>query len=123
MELRKVSGGRRMIKQIIDESKTIQTGLAVEVEGIRIDYKQLDDRFGYAFLVVISSEDKETAIKEADAAIDMVISTLCAQSYDHGQEWRLVKKEVDTALLDMYGVYRVTASFRIKDFALCVERR
>lgn len=108
-------GGRKMIKQIIDESKTIQTGLAVEVEGIRIDYKQLDDRFGYAFLVVISSEDKETAIKEADAAIDMVISTLYAQSYDHGQEWRLVKKEVDTALLDRYGDYMVTAPFRIKD--------
>lgn len=36
-----------MIKQIINTHQQIQTGLAVEVNGRRIDYEPLNDTFGY----------------------------------------------------------------------------
>lgn len=105
-----------MIKQIIDESKTVQTELAVEVDGTHIYYKELTDNFGYIFWAIIDfKEDEETAIKESDAAIDTVIETMCAQSYDHGSEWRLVQKEANTDLLDRFGQYLVTAYFEMKD--------
>lgn len=105
-----------MIKQIIDESKTVQTELAVEVDGTRIYYRRLTNTFGYTFWAIIDfKEDEETTIKEVDAAIDTVIATMCAQSYDHGSEWRLVQKEVNTDLLDRFRQYLVTAYFRIKD--------
>lgn len=105
-----------MIKQIIDESKTVQTELAVEVDGTRIYYRRLTNNFGYTFWAIIGfKENEETAIKEVDAAIDTVIATMCAQSYDHGSEWRLVRKEVDIHLLERYGQYQVTAYFKIND--------
>lgn len=105
-----------MISQVIDRSKIVQTELTVDVGNIRVDYTRLVDTFGYAFWVVIGiTEDEEAAVKEADTAIDTIIETMCAQSYDHGSEWRLVRKEVNTDLLDRYGLYRVTAYFRVKD--------
>lgn len=38
-----------MIKQIINTHQQVQTGLAVEVNGRRIDYEPLNDTFGYEF--------------------------------------------------------------------------
>ena len=105
-----------MIKQIINESQTVQTTFAVDVNGRQVTYEKLNNEFGYILHTVNGvNEDKETAIKESDAAIDTVIETMCAQSYDHGSEWRLVRKEVDIHLLERYGQYQVTAYFKIND--------
>jgi hypothetical protein len=105
-----------MIKQIINESQTVQTTFAVDVNGRQVTYEKLNNEFGYILHTVIGvNEDKETAIKESDAAIDTVIETMCAQSYDHGSKWQLVQKEVDTDLLDRFGQYLVTAYFEMKD--------
>jgi hypothetical protein len=110
------AGGRGMIKQIINESQTVQTTFAVDVNGRQVTYEKLNNEFGYILYTVIGvNEDKETAIKESDAAIDTVIETMCAQSYDHGSEWRLVQKEANTDLLDRFGQYLVTAYFEMKD--------
>lgn len=105
-----------MIKQIINTHQQVQTGLAVEVNGRWIDYEPLNDTFGYKFWTTIGiNEDEEKAVKEADAAIDEIISAMCSQSYDHGAVWRLTSKEVSEEYLDRYGQYYVKAYFRIKD--------
>lgn len=33
-----------MIKQIINKSQIVQTGLAIEVDGIRVDYYRIPDK-------------------------------------------------------------------------------
>ena len=40
-----------MIKQIINPSQIVQTGLAVEVDGIRVDYRRIPGKFAYEFTV------------------------------------------------------------------------
>lgn len=41
-----------MIKQIINSSQIVQTGLAIEVDGIRVDYYRIPDKFAYKFTIL-----------------------------------------------------------------------
>ena len=76
-----------MIKQIINTSQIVQTGLAVEVDGIRVDYRRIHDEFAYKFTLLLPIYETIDS-NLIEATIDQVVSALCGQSYDHGAEWR-----------------------------------
>lgn len=98
-----------MIKQIIRPDQVVQTGLAVDVDGIHVDYRRVPGKFAYEFTVL--SEQLQYLI---DAAIDQVVSAMCSQSYDHGSEWRETGVR-ETSFDPQTGEYTVTVYFRIKD--------
>lgn len=100
-----------MIKQIINPGQIVQTGLAVDVNGIRVDYYKVPGEFAYQFIALC---EQSSAPNSIDAAIDQVIGAMLGQSYDHGSEWRetgLRKTSFDPRT----GQYTVTVYFRIKD--------
>lgn len=102
-----------MIKQIINPSQIVQTGLAVEVDGIRVDYRRIPGKFAYEFTVSLSVYEIIDSNLIEDT-IDQVVSAMCSQSYNHGAEWRKtgVRK---TSFDPRTGEYTVTVYFRIKD--------
>ena len=100
-----------MIKQIINPGQIVQTGLAVDVNGIRVDYRKVPGKFAYEFTVLC---EQSSAPNSIDAAIDQVVGAMLGQSYDHGSEW----KETGTRKISFdprTGEYTVTVYFRIKD--------
>lgn len=108
-----------MIKQINNPGQIVQTGLAVEVDGIRVDYCRIPGKFAYEFTVLLPIyETLEPNL--IDAAIDQVISAMCDQSYDHGSEWKETGVR-ETAIDSRTGEYTATVYFRISvrsDFTL-----
>ena len=98
-----------MIKQIIRPDQVVQTGLAVDVDGIHVDYRRVPGKFAYEFTVL--SEQLQYLI---DAVIDQVVSAMCSQSYDHGSEWRETGVR-ETSFDPRTGENIVTVYFRIKD--------
>ena len=102
-----------MIKQIINTSQIVQTGLAVEVDGIRVDYRRIHDEFAYKFTLLLPIYETIDS-NLIEATIDQVVSAMCGQSYDHGAEWReTVVRE--TSFDPWTGEYTVIVHFRIKD--------
>lgn len=102
-----------MIKQITNISQIVQTGLSIEVDGIRVDYCRIPDKFAYKF-TILSSIYETIDSNLIEDTIDKVVSAMCSQSYDHGAEWREtgVRK---TSFDDCTGEYTVIVYFRIKD--------
>lgn len=100
-----------MIKQIINPSQIVQTGLAVEVDGIRVDYRRIPGKFAYKFTISVMETLDPNLI---EAAIDQVVGAMCNQSYDHGSEWRETGVR-ETAIDSRTGEYTATVYFRIKD--------
>lgn len=102
-----------MIKQIINPDKIVQTGLAVEVDGIRVDYRRIPGKFAYEFTVsFLINETLDLNLIED--TIDQVVSAMCSQSYDHGSEWRETGVK-ETFIDTRTGIYTATVYFRIKD--------
>lgn len=102
-----------MIHQLTDKNVKVQTGLAVMVNDIRVDYMRLPNEMGYAFIVLVGPYGP--TVTEADAAIEEVTNAMMSQSYDHGSEWRIKNRETDTSMVERYGQYSVTVRFRVKD--------
>lgn len=100
-----------MIRQIINRNETVQTSLAVNVNGIRISYRPIEDGIGYEFYSLIYY--KGPTLAEIDLAIDEVVSAMCSQSYDSGSEWRVINREICTESIERYGMYFVTVRFDI----------
>lgn len=100
-----------MIKQIFNPGQIVQTGLAVDVDGIRVDYRKVPGEFAYEFTVLC---EQSFAPNSIDVAIDQVVSVMCSQSYDHGSEWRETGVR-ETSFDPWTGEYTVTVYFRIKD--------
>lgn len=100
-----------MIRQIINKNETVQTGLTVDVNGVRISYRPIKDGIGYEFYSIIY--DKGPTLAEIDLAIDEVVSAMCSQSYDYGSEWRVINREICTENIERYGMYFVTVRFDI----------
>lgn len=98
-----------MIKQIINPGQIVQTGLAVEVDGIRVDYRRIPGKFAYEFMVsLIINETIDSNLIEA--TIDQVVSAMCSQN----SEWRETGVR-ETAIDSRTGEYTATVYFRIKD--------
>lgn len=102
-----------MIKQIINPGQIVQTGLAVEVDGIRVDYRRIPGKFAYEFIVsLLINETIDPNLIEA--TIDQVVSAMCSQSYNLGSEWRETGVR-ETAIDSRTGEYTATVYFRIKN--------
>ena len=102
-----------MIHQLTDKNVKVQTGLAVMVNDIRVDYMRLPNEMGYVFIVLVGPYGP--TVTEADAALEEVTNAMMSQSYDHGSEWRIKNRETDTSMVERYGRYSVTVRFRVKD--------
>lgn len=100
-----------MIKQIIRPDQIVQTGLAVEVDGILVDYCKITGKFAYQFTILC---EQSSVTNTDEAAIDQVIEAMLGQSYDHGSEWRETGLR-ETSFDPRTGQYTVTVYFRIKD--------
>lgn len=100
-----------MIKQIFNPGQIVQTGLAVDVDGIRVDYRKVPGEFAYEFTVLC---EQSSAPNSINAAIDQVVGAMLGQSYDHGSEWRETGVR-ETSFDPWTGEYTVTVYFRIKD--------
>ena len=100
-----------MIKQIFNPGQIVQTGLAVDVDGIRVDYRKVPGKFAYELTVLCEQSPAPNSI---DAAIDQVVGAMLGQSYDHGSEWRETGVR-ETSFDPRTGEYTVTVYFRVKD--------
>lgn len=100
-----------MIKQILNPDQIVQTGLAVDVDGIRVDYRKVPGEFAYEFTVLC---EQSFAPNSIDVAIDQVVGAMLGQSYDHGSEWRETGVR-ETSFDPRTGKYTVTVYFRVKD--------
>lgn len=99
------------IKPYKVEHETIPTKLRLMVEDtdITINYYRSDKGWEFSIYNITSAE-------QAQAIIDQITSMMCAQSYDHGQEWRV--SEVIQNRCEINNLFKVaefTVVFRIKD--------
>lgn len=102
-----------MIKQIINPDQIVQTGLAVEVDGIRVDYRRLPGKFAYEFIIIPCIIGEELRPNLIEAAIDQIVGAMCDQSFDHAK-WRETGIRT-TSFNPRTEEYTVTVYFRIKD--------
>lgn len=72
----------------IPKSQRIPTELRLKVDGKQVTYRRLQDAFGYDFCFY-SGE----TVEEAMDITKELAEIMCAQSYDHGSEWRIVSME------------------------------
>ena len=103
-----------MIKQILEKNE-VQTGLMVDVNGIRISYFRIPDRMAYSFFVSIGKHQGCTNVENARNAILELVSKLASQSYDHGASWRRMEIKEDDTMVERYGEFEMSVDFKIKD--------
>ena len=103
-----------MIKQIL-EKNDIQTGLMIDVDGIKVSYYRILDRFAYCFIVSIGKYHICNSEEDAKNAIMKAIEKLETQSYDHGSCWRRTEVKEDNSRVERYGEFEMTVDFRIRD--------
>lgn len=99
------------IEFYIPEDQTIPTELRLRKGKVHIFYKKLKDKFGYEFKLyeIDVKEQGEDIVKE-------IANMMCVQSYDHGQEWRIVNIECiefNDNSWGKSGIWQV--EFRIRD--------
>lgn len=73
------------IKFYIPEDQIIPTKLRLKKDDINIYYERLNDKFGYEF-ELYEINDKE----QGEEIVKEIANIMCNQSYNHGQEWRIV---------------------------------
>jgi len=103
-----------MIKQILEKNE-VQTGLMVDVDGVRVSYCRVPNRFAYKFFVTVEKYQSSDSVLNAKLAIMELVSKLESQSYDHGSEWRRTEIEEDSTGIERYGEFEMCVYFRIKD--------
>lgn len=100
------------IKFYMPEDQLIPTRLRLKKGKVHIYYERLYDKFGYEFeLYELDNEEQgEKIVRE-------IADMMCVQSYDHGQEWRIVNIKCvefnDNGFLGKNGKWQ--AEFRIRD--------
>lgn len=80
------------------------------VDGRQVSYERIPDKFGYDFLYCCGeTQDEAIAITKHLASI------MCDQSYNHGQEWRVVSIEIVNQE-ERYKIGEIVrVQFRIRD--------
>lgn len=100
------------IKFYIPENQIIPTRLRLKKDEVHIYYEKLNDKFGYEF-ELHEIDDKE----QGEEIVKEIANMMCFQSYDHGQEWRIINIECiefdDNGFLGKNGKWQV--EFRIRD--------
>lgn len=104
------SSDKHDIAFYIPSDETIPTQLRLTMGGEHINYRRLSDAFGYDFEFYAEQTDAEAIDKATEIA-----RTMCWQSYDHGQEWRVTSIEI-VPQEERYRVGKIVrVLFRIKD--------
>jgi len=103
-----------MIKQILEKNE-VQTGLMVDVDGVRVSYCRIPNKFAYNFFVTVEKYQNLDSISNAKLAIMELVSKLESQSYDHGAGWRRTEIVSDSTGIERYGEFKMRVYFRIKD--------
>lgn len=97
------------IKFYVPKEEVIPTRLRLMVDGKQVDYKRVDNEFAYDFQFFDTEE------KECLKISQEIAETMCFQSYDHGQSWRIT----DISIVEQEERYKVgtivRVSFRIRD--------
>lgn len=101
-----------MIRQLLNPDETVQTGLSLNVNGLRIDYQVCSDDLQFEFLVRLP--EKEPTLLKADAAIDEVIQAIIEQNRAKGSEWELLSVSRDAQKMHSENLYHVTVYFQVK---------
>lgn len=107
-----------MIQQII-ENKTVQTNLAVKVDGIYIKYRRENCGINYEFCVGIG--EKEGLAKNCQVAMEKVLKVVEAMEQQSKSKkdrmgvtyWKRNKIEEDVSALKTYGTFYVRVGFGI----------
>ena len=77
-----------MVKQVYDQTKTLQTNMTADVNGIYVFYNNLGG-FTYEFEVMIGDSFACRTCEEADEAIKDVIATFIEQSRSEHFHWEV----------------------------------
>lgn len=101
-----------MIEQIYSE-QAIQTGLAVKVDGLVVEYAALPDKYAYRFFVDVGKGEENVSTVEAYCKITEVAYAMIAQAKINGQQWSLKKMKDDNAWVKNHGQYFVDVEFYI----------
>ena len=98
------------IRQLYQKSNIVQTRLAVEVMGIRINYYQLDEGLKYEFNVAC-----DVPFNDARQAVLEVVGAMESQSFDHGAQWRRTSFEEEECTDPRNFYHRFKVGFRVRD--------
>lgn len=99
------------IEFYIPEDQIIPTKLRLKKDKVHIYYERLNDKFGYEF-ELYEIDDKE----QGENIVEEIANMMCSQSYNHGQEWRIINiecVEFNDYSWGKSGKWQV--EFRIKD--------
>lgn len=99
-----------MITQLYAD-KQVQTGMAVEVDGVVVEYCELPDTYGYRFFVDVSAGD--ISVGEACKKVMEVVGTMMSQANNKGSNWRVSRIVADESRMEMHGQYFVDVEFCI----------
>ena len=99
------------IKFYIPEDQTIPTKLRLKKGKVQIYYERLNDKFGYEF-ELYELDNKE----QAEEIVKEIANIMCNQSYNHGQEWRVVSIDCIEFNDESWGkIGKWQVEFRIRD--------
>lgn len=92
---------------------TVPTGLALMVDGVRVDYEHYHITEVFDFYV--DTTDKQLAM----TIVDKIITCIQKEHNDfkHGVTWRTVYLEIvtDDDYIERYGIIRVKWKYRVRD--------
>jgi hypothetical protein len=97
------------IKFYIPKDETIPTRLRLIVDGMHVYYEKVPNEFAYDFTLWGKARDNAIAI------VDKLVRILCNQSYDHGAQWREVKREIVEEGTEEWEPITIRVFFRIRD--------
>lgn len=99
------------IEFYIPKDQIIPTRLRLKKGKVHIYYEILNDKFGYEF-ELYEIDDKE----QGEDIVKEIADMMCSQSYNHGQEWRIVNIECVEFNDNNWGKSgKWQVEFRIKD--------
>ena len=99
------------IKFYIPEDQIIPTKFRLKKDKVHIYYERLNDKFGYEF-ELYEIDDKE----QGENIVEEIANMMCSQSYNHGQEWRIINIECVEFNDNSWGKSgKWQVEFRIKD--------
>ncbi len=99
------------IEFYIPKDQIIPTKLRLKKDKVHIYYERLNDKFGYEF-ELYEIDDKE----QGENIVEEIANMMCSQSYNHGQEWRIINIECVEFNDNSWGKSgKWQVEFRIKD--------
>lgn len=98
-----------MIEMINRPLDKVQTRMTARVDGVLVDYFESPRGLEYTFHVF-----RDVPTDRAVAAVHKLAVAMRDQSYDHGQEWRIIEELYAEPTPDNHN-HQFRVKFRIKD--------